>query len=686
MRNLLLASIVVSVFVGCNKDKIENVESSRKATCGMYWKDIIPTYGIKDTAGLDIHIISSIGNQKTILSGLKNEKFWVSICNDSMHYLAGEWVSEEKFEKQRSIEGVNEILTIPTINIKETINIENGVIFSIPINSPHESFHDICFIQGDEMNLVKNVKCHFIKKWYNNSVITGLDAEKDPTITTFYNGYVFYALGLKSYSVPFYFTMFLDKIDVINDFEGIINLGELVFDGNSCEIIPNNKMSAFNLKERIEKWKINLSDYIECDKFSLESTLNSIKDNVAKYNISLTGENVVKRTRGISINIETGEIKLDLIPIEKIELKSISINLAINETQQLEYNITPTDATELHEWKVSDPKIAIIEKDVVKAINEGSTIISLVSQSGEVEASCKVNVKYVNVESVRLNPSDLLLGVGEGLSVSACIIPENATNKAVNWHIEDNSVVEILEQNENQCQIKGLREGETTLVCTTADGDKIATCKIEVKPILIENINLTPAKIDAYKGMKFKFNVGIYPSNATNKDIEWSYDAYETSLSEPIIIHNGDVEVLDDCGMIYVTAKAKDGNASSRAIIEIKPINELIEVEAMVKELDLTAKPNIAKITSSILNPTSIPIEVMNVMLIEEPTRVQEIQSDLGVLNKEEKITNTFKNFQFENVSFDDIMKYLLKYFVRYQIRVNGEVFNIEKKVNVFGN
>lgn len=690
--SLVILILLSAFFIGCSKDHIEDNEDLRVATCGISWKDIVIKYGIKDTIGLDIHVIYPIENKKSILSGIKNGKFWVTVSNDSTHSISGEWISAYNFATQRTIENENEVLIVPNITINESIVTNEGIIFSIPLNARYNSYHDLCFIQDDKMNLVQNVKCHFIKQWYENSVITGLDFEKDPSITTRYNGFVFFNNGEEYYTLPSYFTKFLSKIDMINYFEGIINLGEVSKnDLYQLEVISNNDIiSKYNFKDKVEEWRVKLSDHIECDNFTIISNLTEIHDDIAKFDITLKGANENERTRSLNINLTTGDVNLKPILIEKIELSHNSFEIAINDTKELKYKIIPIDATEQFTWETSDPKIASITNDTIKGLSEGEATISLKSTNGVV-ATCNVKVNRMYVENIEILPSNLQLVINEKTTIKANITPHNATNKNVTWTVSDNNIISIESVDNNTCNILGLKDGKTAITCTTEDGNKVATCKVIVKKILVSEILFDNYLITASKGDACKFNATINPANATDKTIRWSYTNINSSINNPISIdEDGNIEIIAENGTVLVTAQSEDGNAKCEGYIEIKPVHELIKVEASVKELIGGNDHTTAKITSSISNPTSVSVEVMNVMLIEKPTIVKEIQSDLGILNKDQKVTNTFKEFYFDNSSFNnslnEIMNYLKKYFIRYQVRIDGEVFNIETDVDVFGN
>lgn len=336
-----------------------------------------------------------------------------------------------------------------------------------------------------------------------------------------------------------------------------------------------------------------------------------------------------------------------------------------------------------------------IEKIVEKEMTINMNILNY--DGSQIKRKFKINTSTgefetlgYNVIEISLDQDYIELGVGESSKLTAIILPTNATNKEIKWSSSNPFIVSI-QENTFECEITGNKDGEAIITATTTDGNKVATCKVIVKKILVSEILFDNYLITASKGDACKFNATINPANATDKTIRWSYTNINSSINNPISIdEDGNIKIIAENGTVLVTAQSEDGNAKCEGYIEIKPVHELIKVEASVKELIGGNDHTTAKITSSISNPTSVSVEVMNVMLIEKPTIVKEIQSDLGILNKDQKVTNTFKEFYFDNSSFNnslnEIMNYLKKYFIRYQVRIDGEVFNIETDVDVFGN
>ncbi|MBB6460251.1 Ig-like domain-containing protein [Flammeovirga kamogawensis] len=82
----------------------------------------------------------------------------------------------------------------------------------------------------------------------------------------------------------------------------------------------------------------------------------------------------------------------------------------------------------------------------------------------------------VAVTGVTINSSSITLNEGDTQSLSATVLPSNATNKAVTWSVVNNTIASV----NNNGLVTALSEGTTSVRVTTADGAKQAVCTITV--------------------------------------------------------------------------------------------------------------------------------------------------------------------------------------------------------------
>ena len=99
----------------------------------------------------------------------------------------------------------------------------------------------------------------------------------------------------------------------------------------------------------------------------------------------------------------------------------------------------------------------------------------------------------IDVTGVTVHPTTLLLTVGGMGTVTASVLPFNATNKAVIWSISDVSVATVSSTGD----VTPLSVGNAIITATTVDGNKTATCAVTVAPP-VGNESLGSTSFSAY--------------------------------------------------------------------------------------------------------------------------------------------------------------------------------------------
>lgn len=93
----------------------------------------------------------------------------------------------------------------------------------------------------------------------------------------------------------------------------------------------------------------------------------------------------------------------------------------------------------------------------------------------------KVVPTVISVKSISLNKSSLSLKEGETATLTASILPENATNKTVTWKSSDASVATV-----DNGKVVALKEGNATITVTSNDGSNVnVSCSITVSSAIV---------------------------------------------------------------------------------------------------------------------------------------------------------------------------------------------------------
>ena len=164
------------------------------------------------------------------------------------------------------------------------------------------------------------------------------------------------------------------------------------------------------------------------------------------------------------------------VHVSGISLNKSEVSLHVDETEILTATITPANATDTSVlWESSNATIATVTGGKITALRVGSATITATANDGGQIASCEVYVTPIYVESVSLNYTQLSMLYGESKTLTASVVPQNATETGVIWQSSNASVVAV----ENG-KLTATGYGSAVITVTTADGGKTATCAVEV--------------------------------------------------------------------------------------------------------------------------------------------------------------------------------------------------------------
>lgn len=156
--------------------------------------------------------------------------------------------------------------------------------------------------------------------------------------------------------------------------------------------------------------------------------------------------------------------------------------MAVGEEKKMKY--TTTGEIDSTEWRVSDEKIATVDKDgKVKAVAAGKVkvIIKVKGKDGtKVESEGELTVTAAGVDEIKLEPATLSCKIGEKKTIKATVTTKG--NKAVTWKSDDESIIKIVESKDDSCVIEALKAGKTTVTATSKENkDKTAKAEVTVE-------------------------------------------------------------------------------------------------------------------------------------------------------------------------------------------------------------
>ena len=128
--------------------------------------------------------------------------------------------------------------------------------------------------------------------------------------------------------------------------------------------------------------------------------------------------------------------------VENISLEYSNLSLGVEDTQMINFTISPTNASnKTISWKSSNTGVVTVSNGKITAKKAGSATITATTSNGK-SASVVVTVteNQVLASSISLDKFNVNLKVGESQIVNATINPTNTSNKTVLWSSSNTSV------------------------------------------------------------------------------------------------------------------------------------------------------------------------------------------------------------------------------------------------------
>lgn len=162
-------------------------------------------------------------------------------------------------------------------------------------------------------------------------------------------------------------------------------------------------------------------------------------------------------------------------PLKAIKMDDIALETNGHTSETVAYTLEPADTTEDDViLSVADESVAKLEGNKLVAVSDGTTKIT--ATSGIVKTSAKVTVT-TKVEQITLNKTEGVLTVGNSVTVTATVTPDNATNATVNWTSSDEKVATV----DSNGKVTAVAAGNATIKATSeSDGDVSADYALTV--------------------------------------------------------------------------------------------------------------------------------------------------------------------------------------------------------------
>ncbi|MBP1989190.1 Ig-like domain-containing protein [Paenibacillus eucommiae] len=185
-------------------------------------------------------------------------------------------------------------------------------------------------------------------------------------------------------------------------------------------------------------------------------------------------------------------------------------------------------------------------------------------QSGTNEVYLDYMKLYRPATGIAIEPNSLEMTIGSNAALIPTVTPTNAGENVV-WSSADTSVATV----DNSGVVTALALGSATIKATTADSGFTAQTAITVVQgtAAVSGITVNPTEAELVVGDHLTVTANVYPSNASNKQVQWSSGNPGVATVDAQGIVTG-----VSPGLVTVTATTADGGFTANTILAVKPL------------------------------------------------------------------------------------------------------------------
>jgi endoglucanase len=170
------------------------------------------------------------------------------------------------------------------------------------------------------------------------------------------------------------------------------------------------------------------------------------------------------------------------------------------------------------------------------------------------------------VTGVTVSPTSASIGAGTTTTLTATVLPANATNKSVTWTTSNAAVATVSASG----VVTGVAAGSATITVRTQDGGFTATSAITVTSsnVPVTGVSVTPTSATIGVGTTRALTATVSPSNATNKNVAWS-----TNNAAVATVNASGVVSGVSAGTATITVRTQDGGFTATSAITVTSTN-----------------------------------------------------------------------------------------------------------------
>ena len=254
--------------------------------------------------------------------------------------------------------------------------------------------------------------------------------------------------------------------------------------------------------------------------------------------------------------------------VKTISLNKTATSLKVNDTEKLTVTITPSDVTQKYKtvfWTSSNNDVATVDSSgTVTAVGVGTASIKVMTLD-EKTATCNVTVSTQAVTSVEILNAPTKMTIGTKATLTASVLPNNATDKSVTWTSSNNSIATVSQTGE----VTAIKDGTVTITLRSVSNQSVAdTCSITIEKIPVTSVSIVKDEYEYEVGDMFLIEYVVLPDNATYPQCTFSSSDSSVATVDNlgfvlakgtgttiITVTNTDSGVFDTCKVIISDVK-----------------------------------------------------------------------------------------------------------------------------------
>ncbi len=283
------------------------------------------------------------------------------------------------------------------------------------------------------------------------------------------------------------------------------------------------------------------------------------------------------KTLTVTYEGKTTTFEVTIIEERTAKLDKTDIELNVGEETTITITTNPENVQRSYTSRVENASVVSLEKTEtfgvlkVTGLERGTTKITFVVTVDETEITLECNVTVnapdVPVTGITLDKTEMTLEEGQTGTITASIIPENATNKQFRWSSDNAEVIKLVSAENGTLTIQALSEGEATLTATTEDGSHTASCKVTVTAIPPEEISM---QLDKSNETIAKGETVDITATMTGMDQNINWESSNTVIAKITKTDNNTITITGaQAGKATITATTEDGDYTATCEINV---------------------------------------------------------------------------------------------------------------------